>query len=455
MARRNAIDTSTTIFSLVTGSLPSAVAIVRLSGKDAFKLGSRLFQPTGSQTFSPQRGMWFGDLREPDSGRTIDRLLVLGFVAPHSFTGEDVLEFQCHGSLSVVSRLQRALFDLGARPAERGEFSYRALVNDKMSPSEIEELGDLFLARDPVDLDRIYSRRDGAMERQVASLRDRLIGLQAVLETAVDFVEEYSSVIQHVEAPLIEVIHECSSIIQRYGSLETGGAIPKIVLSGRPNAGKSSLFNALLCRYRAIVNETPGTTRDVIEEDLEMVGRRWKLVDTAGFRSTRIESEKQGIQLAVDFLSSCSFWLLVVDGTVGMSAEEEGLLSQYGSKPHLVVWNKCDQKEWTRPLLTEGVFGISATTGEGLAELWDGLRAGLSALDLNQEGPLPTATQAARLRRVHETLSGFREDLALRVPPEYLAEKNRLAIDQLEEVVGPVSTDDILDRIFSTFCIGK
>ena len=329
-------------------------------------------------------------------------------------------------------------------------------MNGKLSAVDIERLGDVFLARQASDLQRIYSRRDGSLALTVQVLREELIRLLAIFDTAVDFVEEYSHVLHMASEPLQKTIHGCSQVIHRYSAFRAGGTVRKIVLAGRPNAGKSSLFNGLLCRYRAIVHSEPGTTRDVIEEDVELDGRLWKLVDTAGVRHAEGVAERQGIELGEDFLDAASFWILVVDGSVGLQPEEIGLLDRFRHKPHAIVWNKSDLAEWTPPSSDlSNAIAISAVEGDSFPRLWDCLRSDLRSIGSEEIGPLPSAVQAGRLQIVLRDLESLRDRMDRGEPPEYLSEATREAIGHLEAVIGEVGTEDVLDRIFNDFCIGK
>ena len=409
---RSNLDLQQPVFALSSGNLPSAIAIIRLSGPAIFDLIEPLLKISGSEKWTRRRGIWLADVFTVD-GQKIDSALLLTFVNPNSYSGEDTIEFHCHGSVPIVEELQRQFVRLGARPAERGEFSYRALVNGKLTGSDLENLGDLYLAQTPADLRAIFSRRDGALQLQVEQLRDQLIRLQAILDTAVDFSDEYSSVVTMASQPLSQAIQGCSAIIQRYQSFRGGSAAPRLVLAGRPNAGKSSLFNALLGRYRAIVSETPGTTRDVIEEDIEIDSVRWKLVDTAGFRESREAIESEGVALGSQFLGVSSLWLLVIDGTLSLSSEEERLLHEFGHIPYLVVWNKVDLPSW-RPadgglVPAQRVVEVSAKTGlhlDKLAESISNVIRERIAVDLSSV--LPTAVQSARLGHVLKELRDFR-----------------------------------------------
>ncbi|NBX76032.1 MAG: tRNA uridine-5-carboxymethylaminomethyl(34) synthesis GTPase MnmE [Proteobacteria bacterium] len=454
MLRKN-VTTSKSIFALASGRLPCAVAIEKISGRDAIDLARKLFKPQSGGELEKKRSMVMGTLFDPE-GKKIDDCLALVFVGPHSHTGEDSIEFHCHGSEPVIRKLEEALLHLGAAPAQPGEFSYRAHLNGKITANQMENLGDIYLARDTADLDQIYSRKDGSLTERISNLRENLVKTQAILDTAVDFSEEYSDVIGQAKAPLIQTIHECSEIIQRYSRLKKGATTPRLVLAGKPNAGKSSLFNALLGRYRAIVHEEAGTTRDVIEEDIEVRGRRWKLVDTAGFRDSSESREKEGIELGERFLSAAAFWILVVDGSLGISPDEENLIEKYGNKPHVVVWNKMDLEQWSAPQgkwYGKSVHPLSAKTADGINELWARLEAELSKKE--SQAPLPTAVEASRLEKARELIEALLVQLERNELPEYLAEINREATRALELVVGEVGTEDVLDRVFGEFCIGK
>jgi tRNA modification GTPase len=450
---RNNLSLNETIFALSSGRLPSAVAILRISGPQAFSIARQVFQPPLERV----RGMQVGTFQNP-SGQPLDRGLALTFVSPNSHSGDDTVEFHCHGSIAIVAALEKALLECGARPAERGEFSYRAVLNGKMSPGELETLGDVFLARDEVDLRRIYSRLDGLLERQIEKLRSDVIKVQAILDTAVDFSDEYSHVVEMARVSIQPALDDCSAIIQRYSRFRDATQTPRIVLAGKPNAGKSSLFNALLCRYRAIVHEEPGTTRDVIEEDIEVAGFRWKLVDTAGMRDTtetHAIAEKIGMGLGEDFLAGCAFWILVVDGSQVWSECEAKLLDQFGLRPHLIVWNKRDQEGWKSPPGELRAFSVSALTGEGLSDLWQGLRLALLESGGQDISPLPSARQCSTLELVLRDLEDLKGELDLKTPPEFVAEKSRTILNRLAGVCGEVGTEEILDRVFNEFCIGK
>lgn len=454
MLRKN-LSLEDTIFALTTGALPTAVAVVKLSGPKAFSIAEKIFFPVGEK-FLKQRSVWVGSLRTLEN-KKLDDIVAISFVAPHSHSGEDTVEFHCHGSIAIIKALEKELLQLSARPASKGEFSYRAMLNGKQTPSDLENLGDIFKSVHSVDLEAIYARKDGGLEKKIQALRSKLVSLQAILDTAVDFTEEYSHVADQAAQVIDSLIHECSLVTQRYSRFGGGKSAPKAVLVGLPNAGKSSLFNALLGRYRAIVSEEAGTTRDVIEEQIEILERPWSVVDTAGFRETGSSIEKEGMQLGTSFLSSATIWILVVDGVKGLKQKEWELLETYFHIPHLIFWNKKDLKDWNRaPVnISTKVIEGSVLDPEDIELFWQKLEALCQATQISEVGPTPTAVQAGRLDSVGTALKDLKDSIGLGFPPEILAERNRSIMVQLENVVGKVEVDDVLGRIFSEFCIGK
>ena len=450
---RKLLGNSETVFALASGGLPCAVAILRVSGVLAFQVARKHFRSAQGE-WAPVRGMSFGRYVDA-AGETLDDVLLLTFVGPHSFTGEDVIEIQCHGSIAVVAAIEKTFTELGCRAAEAGEFSYRAFHNGRLAPADLETLGDLFQARDTADIARLYRRRDAGLETEIAAVRHELVRLQAILDTAVDFSEEYSHVVDAARQPLTQAIERCAAIAARYGVFRQAALAPRLVMAGRPNAGKSSLFNALLCRYRAIVHESAGTTRDAIEEDVEFHGRRWKVVDTAGLREGQTTMEREGIEQSHDYLEASSVWALVVDGTQGLTPVETELLERFGHKPHVLVWNKNDLPGFQPPPVGDAdCVSVSALSGAGLSELAAVVKRKAQGVE-NTSGVLPSLTQSKRLASAEELLRELEESLRAGQPPEVLGEKNRAILRSIDSVVGEVGIEDVLDRVFSEFCIGK
>lgn len=453
MRSRRALDLGDTIFALASGALPSAVAVVKISGPGTEAAARRCFRPSGP--FRWERGFRYGDVVDTD-GVAFDDGLLLMFPGTDSHTGEPVAEFHLHGSVAIVRRLEETLLTLGLRPAERGEFSYRALVHGRSSAEALEKLDDVFAAVRPEELDAITARADQSFRARLQGLRDELVGLQAILDTAVDFSDEYAAVVHAAHQPIQTVTLAIQGLQTAVSSLGNTETAPEVALLGRPNAGKSSLFNALLCRRRAIVSAEPGTTRDTLEGTLVLAGRHWKLIDTAGIRSSDNAIEQEGIDRSRELAGRAALSVLVIDGTEGASAEDAAIAAL--AKNALVFWNKSDAQAFRRP---EGPFADafvgSAATGDGLPALLEHLNAraaaqpGARALEV-----IPSRQQKVALDRAEAALRTMKELFSEGTPvPELLGELNRQALGALEDLLGPVDTEQVLDRVFSSFCIGK
>jgi tRNA modification GTPase len=386
-----------------------------------------------------------------------DHGLLLAFPGPNSHTGESVVEFQLHGSVAVVARMEETLLGLGLRPAERGEFSYRALVNGRTAPDALDRLDDVYHAVRPEELDGIASRGDGSFQARLERLRDDLVGLQAVLDTAVDFSDEYAAVVHAAHQPIQTVNLAIQGLQTAVSSLGTLENTPEVALLGLPNAGKSSLFNALLCRRRAIVSPEPGTTRDTLEGTLVLAGRRWKLVDTAGIREAASAVEQEGIDRSRALGRRAPLAVLVVDGTVG-ATEADRHLAALAEGRSVVFWNKRDDSRWSPPVgeFVSALAG-SAATGDGIPALLERLSAEAAALPgAGTVELIPSRQQKAALDRASDALQAMEALFAEETPvPELLGELNRQAIQALEDLLGPVDPEQVLDRVFSSFCIGK
>lgn len=450
-----AVETHRTIFALCTGSPPTAVAVFRISGPLAIPIAERCFV---SKAKTLSRGMYFGSFVDAE-GNHIDTGLLLVFTRPASFTGEDVVELQVHGSPGVVTTLHETLKFLGAVQADAGEFATRALANGKQSLEGILELADVFRTQDPELLNAIYLRREKTLDREIGELREDAIGLLAVLETAIDFSEEHMSA-QDLAGPKVErLIQSADRLLERFQLLEQGQRPGLLVLVGEPNAGKSSLFNCLLGRERAIVSPVAGTTRDAVETSILLGGRRWTLVDTAGMRTAGDEIERQGQKMGVDFIQSSDFWILVVDGATGLGDEMKDLTDLHRAKLLCAVWNKSDQVDFKRAperILDRPVLEVSCKTGAGLHDLVRSLENGLrNGRSFNARVPVPTANQASSIGRARNRLIELREHLHLGAGPEVLSELARMAASEFGQSLEPVSVDEVLGRVFSEFCIGK
>ena len=427
---------SDTIFALATPPGRGAVAVIRISGPAT----TETLRALGAGRLEPRRAV----LRRlfDRNGQEIDRALVLGFIAPASFTGEDVAELHLHGGLAVVEAMTTTLLAQGLRLAEPGEFTRRAFQNGKLDLAQAEAVADLIDAETTVQRDQALRQLKGALSQRYDEWRDRLIHVLAMLEAAVDFPdEELPEDVAQRALPGVETLVsdlEAALADGRRGQRIRDGF--RIALTGAPNAGKSSLFNALVGRDAAIVTPIAGTTRDVIEAVLVLGGRKVLIADTAGLRETDDVIEAEGV-------SRARAWAEAADLTLRLVPVGEPEPSDSGSA--WLVRTKGD--------LSQEPEAISVATGQGLDALTGRLTAAVIAATSGAD--FPAATQErhrARLFLAHQHLNRARAHLSGDgLAPELAAEDVRLAIRALEAVTGRVDVEAVLDVIFASFCIGK
>jgi len=447
-----------TIFALATAAGRAAIAIIRLSGPGA---GAALLALAGVQVRPRQATL--RTLRAADGG-VLDEALALWLPGPASVTGEDCAELHLHGGYAVVDAVTRALLDLGIRLAEPGEFTRRAFENGKLDLSQAEAVADLVDAETESQRRQALSQLDGALARRHATWREGLIEALAVLEAAVDFPDEdLPESVADEAAPAIALIAEeldAALADGARGERVRGGY--RVALIGAPNAGKSSLLNALAGRDAAIVTDTPGTTRDVVEVPLNLAGYRVVLADTAGVRASRDPIEVEGVRRARAWADAAALRLVVVDGAAKDEAwREVASLSRPGD---LCLLNKSDLPRDAAAAEAEAwaasdglqVVSLSLATSEGLGAVRQALlQRVVSALS---GADFPAATQERHRRDLEEAsghLGRALNALSGSVEVELAAEDVRLAARSLARISGEVGAEDVLDRVFARFCIGK
>jgi tRNA modification GTPase len=438
-----------TIFALASGGGRAAVSLVRVSGPGA---GSVLEALAGRTLPSPRAAV-LRALRDPESGELLDRALCLWFPGPASFTGEDVVELHLHGGRAVLQGIVSALSALGCRPAEPGEFSRRAFDHGKLDLTEAEAIADLVDAETAMQRRQALRQMDGALGRLYEDWRARLLRLLAHLEADLDFPDEdLPEGLTSALAPDLEALtREMSRHLQDGAAGQRLREGLSIALLGAPNAGKSSLLNALAGRDVAIVSARAGTTRDVIDVHLDLGGYPVTVADTAGLREAADEIESEGVRRALDRARHADLKLLVLDGAAWPAVDPA--TAALADATSLVILSKGDLGVRGPSVL----FGrpcqiVSADTGAGLAELLGLLQREISARYALPETPVLTRTRH-RLA-LQECLEAL--DRALRAPlPELAAEDVRLAARALGRITGRVDVEDVLDVIFRDFCIGK
>ncbi|QJP06864.1 tRNA uridine-5-carboxymethylaminomethyl(34) synthesis GTPase MnmE [Pseudomonas multiresinivorans] len=449
-----------TIAAVATAQGRGGVGIVRVSGPRA-----RAMAITLSGREPQPRHAHYGPFHA-DDGDVIDEGLLLFFPGPNSFTGEDVLELQGHGGPVVMDMLLQRCLELGARQARPGEFSERAFLNDKLDLAQAEAIADLIEASSAQAARNAVRSLQGEFSRRVHSLTDQLIGLRMYVEAAIDFPEEEIDFLAdgHVLSQLDAVRAELASVLREAGQ----GALLRdgmtVVIAGRPNAGKSSLLNALAGREAAIVTDIAGTTRDVLREHIHIDGMPLHIIDTAGLRSTDDHVEKIGVERALKAINEADRVLLVVDSTAPEASDPFALWPEFlDSRPdpaHVtLIRNKADLS--TECIgLEESADGhvtitLSARSGNGLDLLREHLKACMGFEQTAESSFSARRRHLEALRQAGDSLEHGRAQLTLSGAGELLAEDLRQAQQALGEITGAFTPDDLLGRIFSSFCIGK
>ena len=455
-----------TIVSLSTAPGPGAIAVVRISGPDA----SRLLEELTAAVLPEERRATLMDLRDPVDDSIIDHALVTRFVAPASFTGEDLVEISCHGGWLIPPMVIEACVHLGARVAEAGEFTRRAYLHGKVDLIQAEAIADLIEGRSRALHRAAIGQLERGLSGRVSVLRERLIQVEALLAHHVDFPEEDDAPVSlaRVSEEARVLIHAMEEMLVTApeGELLREGAL--VVFAGRPNAGKSSLYNALVGEERAIVTDEPGTTRDALEASVQLGGFPFRLVDTAGLRASTDKIESLGIEVARRYLAGADVVLYCVASDEGVTESDLGFLTEARSALVVLVETKADL---TEPESFVGVAGnssergvvadtvrVSVESGVGLDQVREILPRLVYSAVIGAGTDVPVLTrrrQALALGSARDEVAAFELGLREGLPAEVAATHLRSAESALEELVGLVSADDVLDVVFRDFCIGK
>jgi tRNA modification GTPase len=454
-----------TIAAIATPPGEGGIGIVKISGPLATDILRRLFKPAADagtpQALRPRHLTW-GHVRDPVGGQVVDEALVVVMPAPHSYTCQDVVEIQSHGGIVAVRRILELALAAGARPAAPGEMTLRAFLNGRIDLAQAEAVLDVVMARTDAALRVAVDQLDGHLSRRVQPVRAGLVSVLAYLEASIDFVEDEIPH-QEIGPSLVGAATELSDLLATAdrGMIYRQGVRAAIV--GRPNVGKSSLLNALLRGERAIVTPIPGTTRDTLEESINLQGVPLVLVDTAGIRlSAENEVEQLGIERSRAALQRADLALLVVDGSQPPESPDYAIADLIGLKPSLVAVNKCDKPDCDAAaadgLLPEARhLSISALTGQGLAELERALiDLVLGGRVMASDTPLVSNPRhKAALSRALDHVQAARAGEQLRLSADLLAIDVRAAVDELGDITGETASVDLLEAIFSRFCLGK
>ena len=456
------------IAAIATGHSPTAIGIVRVSGEGCFSLCGKVFRAANGRLFpeQPSHKLVFGEMLDAQA-RVIDQGLAVRFPGPHSYTGEDSAEFHCHGSPVVLRELLDALFAAGARQAKAGEFTQRAFLNGRLDLTQAEAVIDLIDAETAAAARNAAAQLDGGLRRVLEPIQDALLGITSRFYAVVDYPDEdiedvrpeqVAEALSSAEGQLTALLATC----QRGKVLKSG---VRTAIVGRPNAGKSSLLNALAGYERAIVTDIPGTTRDTVEESVLCGGVLLRLIDTAGIRDTEDVVERKGVERSRKALESADLVLAVVDGSVPLTAEDlEVLRLAAGSPRWIAVFSKCDL--WDTKARSMGIVGegpapaasvtLSSVTGEGLDSLEKAVSALFPAGDPKEAGSLLTdQRQEDAVRRARGAVRRARTALDSGLTPDAVLTDAEEALDALGELTGRTAKEEIVSRIFSRFCVGK
>ncbi len=454
-----------TICALATPAGVGAIAVIRVSGSTAIGLIDGVFQsPNKSKKLVDQPGYTahFGKIMQKTA--VLDEVLVTVFKAPHSFTGEDSVEISCHGSPLIQNKLIQLLIEKGARMADPGEFTMRAFMNGKLDLSQAEAVADLISAENEAAHRVALQQMRGGFSNEIAQLREELINFASLIELELDFAEEDVEFADR--SNLTQLLEKISKVLVRLiQSFAVGNVIKNgipVAIVGAPNAGKSTLLNALLNEERAIVSDIAGTTRDTIEDEIHLGGVTFRFIDTAGLRHTTDAVESIGIKRAHEKIAQAQVVIYLYDAAnppSEMQANLGEIITKTNGKPLLVVANKIDQAKTTIELPTGDyrLLELSAKTGTGIEELQHALieTVGIAAIS-NNEVIVTNSRHYESLQKALEAVDRVQEGINHQVYTDLLAEDVREALKHLGNITGEIEPDrDILGTIFSKFCIGK
>jgi tRNA modification GTPase len=473
--RHSAGSTEETIAAIATPPGPGGIGIIRISGPQALLIFKKLFIPfhkTTSQVYESHR-MYYGWIIDPANSSPIDEVLAVFMRTPNTYTREDVVEIQCHGSYLVLQEILSIICASGARLADPGEFTKRAFLNGRLDLTQAEAVLELIEARTDAGRSMAIGQLQGRLHEKVTAIQERLVTMLAIIEVAIDFPEDEIDILDsaalqeqlraEVQEPLAELIARADQ-----GKIFREGI--SAVILGRPNVGKSSLLNTLLEEDRALVTPVPGTTRDTIEEFVNIKGMPVRIVDTAGIRHTSEAVEEMGIQRARAKLADADLVLFMLDATAPLIEEDRDLYSsvKQNSKKQkvLLVLNKIDiapgasPEQYRTPLGNEELVAVSAKCHINIAKLEEKI------FSLITGGPtrtgwdpgaavVPNVRHKDALKKAQGACRRVEQGLNVYISPDLLAIDIQSALDHLGDIVGETTTEDVLDMIFERFCIGK
>ncbi len=444
-----------TIVAIATPPGRGGIGVVRIAGPDAKTIGSGLLRLAGGRHLEAGRAH-FGGLIEPETGDRIDEVVATYFAKPHSYTTDDIVEISCHGAPVVLRHAVELALRRGARLAEPGEFTMRAFLNGRIDLTQAEAVRDLIESQTLYQAKVAAQQLEGALSNRLKPAKDKLVELIALIEAGIDFAEDDVSIMP-AEQALARIAEVRGSLAKLLSSLEYGKVVHEgltLAIVGRPNVGKSSLFNRLVERERAIVTSTPGTTRDLVTETVAIGGLPVRLIDTAGIRQALDEAESIGIRKSMEALADADLVLVVLDASQPLEETDHELMRDVEQRPGIVVLNKIDLAAGDGS--ESSAARTSATSGEGIARLRELILQKIGGDGAQIEaGFLTNVRQQDLVQKALAGLDAANAAVSAKVPHEMILLDLYNALRPLDEITGATTADDILNRIFSTFCIGK
>ncbi len=461
------MDNSDTIAAISTPPGSGGIGIIRMSGAQSLAHLQTVFQPLDKSCSFDSHRLYYGCVVHPDSNKTLDEVLAVYMAAPKTYTREDVVEIHCHGNFLVLQSILELLLALGVRLADPGEFTKLAYLNGRIDLTRAEAVIDILSARTRKGMDMALDQLGGSLYKQVDAIRSSLVQMRAVVEVAIDFPDEDIEIVNYASLT-VQVQDDVLTPLERLLRQAEEGKIFRdgisVVIVGLPNVGKSSLLNTLLQEERALVTAIPGTTRDTIEEYLDIQGVPVRIVDTAGIRAGADEVEAMGIERARKQIDQADLVLFMLDAHRGIQTDDRQLFETVKHKPLLLISNKSDLASEKTEIMMRGLndetipcIHISAKHQEGIEELKSAIfKTVVGGKDQWQEdGCAPNMRHKSALQHARDAAIRLGEGLGLRITSDLLAIDLQECLDQLNAIVGITTTEDVLDVIFEQFCLGK
>ena len=457
-----------TIAAIATAMTNSGIGIIRISGEDAFTVIDRIYQSkNGKKKLSEEKshtvhyGYIVDDTKE---NKIIDEVMVLIMRAPNTYTREDTVEIDCHGGVLVMQKILDTVICHGARPAEPGEFTKRAFLNGRIDLTQAESVMDVISSKNEFALKSSISQLQGSLQKEIKELREKIIYEIAFIESALDDPEHIN--IDGYGQKLKTVAEECKERIEHLLDTAENGKILKegidTVIVGKPNAGKSSLMNVLLKKERAIVTDTAGTTRDVLEEQMNLNGITLNIIDTAGIRDTEDIVEKIGVDKAKDYLVNADLIIYVVDSSTPLDENDEKIMEMIKDRTALVLLNKSDldtvtTEEMIASHLDQKIIKVSMKENQGVDELENAIKELFfhGKVELNDEVYITNARHKAALSNAKDSLNMVLDSIAMEMPEDFYSIDLMNTYEELGNILGESLGEDLVNEIFSKFCTGK